>query len=501
MPFRGLSASLDTTDKCCCQASAQGSGVKHVHIRSDQASNALGDFPSWEFAPYPNFEPEIPRPSRNYLLPKTIRDVYSVLDSIKDAPKDLDTLKQDLVISGWILNRLFRSEQLCESADDSFQGLKAILDGFLEVLRDLSLLATEMTGSLAARSTARRQWTKVNWACRAEKVGKLKVRLHDAKLNILLVQSSPYFQSSSLQTAQSIPESNSSNDPITASAPTNSSGAGVFSAPVHDILVPLDHITIGTYSLSAASAIEVEQINTNLSVERLIESTQAIALSYSGPVTQLACSSTVRSDMDDQSLTSTLSLPQPTGDRGPIQVGFNYGKVRLRQIGLSQSTIIRTKFGKLHISATTYRVIRQWDLEDKDPKPGSPAKSERRVSYKFVPHKWVMKLGMKRIFEIKSQVWKLHIQMHSIIPDSSMIFEYWPGRKRRWRKITTEAWKSLDSRQQRVWRDTSSRMSAEKCLKGILLTVCFFYRSLRVGARPKSALYFSMLEPTQAEST
>ncbi|XMA18429.1 hypothetical protein WAI453_011220 [Rhynchosporium graminicola] len=124
-------------------------------------------------------------------LPKAVKEVYTLLDSIKDAPRDLAALKRELEISEWIICGMSAMKQSYGTNEEAFQVVRLIQEEYWEVLNDLRSLVTTLTYGLDSRSTARRRWAKVDWACRAEKFGKLKIRLHDAKLNFLLVQKSP----------------------------------------------------------------------------------------------------------------------------------------------------------------------------------------------------------------------------------------------------------------------------------------------------------------------
>ncbi|XMA18430.1 hypothetical protein WAI453_011221 [Rhynchosporium graminicola] len=72
----------------------------------------------------------------------------------------------------------------------------------------------------------------------------------------------------------------------------------------------------------------------------------------------------------------------------------------------------------------TCKVIPSWNLEGNDPPKGNPAKIERRTSYIFIPHKWVVKLGMRKMLAFSSQVRPMNINVYKIRPDTFTIFEY-----------------------------------------------------------------------------
>ncbi|KAL5314844.1 hypothetical protein ACEPPN_017493 [Leptodophora sp. 'Broadleaf-Isolate-01'] len=124
-------------------------------------------------------------------LGKAIKDVCDLLDSIKDAPKDLATLNRELKVVELILKSITRNEPPHETRDRTTEIMDEVQEDFWEALNELKLITADIAIGLAAKSKARRQWTKVDWAWRAEKIRKLKLRLQDAKFNLLLVRILP----------------------------------------------------------------------------------------------------------------------------------------------------------------------------------------------------------------------------------------------------------------------------------------------------------------------
>ncbi|CZS95163.1 uncharacterized protein RCO7_05857 [Rhynchosporium graminicola] len=343
-------------------------------------------------------------------LPKAVKEVYTLLDSIKDAPRDLAALKRELEISEWIICGMSAMKQSYGTNEEAFQVVRLIQEEYWEVLNDLRSLVTTLTYGLDSRSTARRRWAKVDWACRAEKFGKLKIRLHDAKLNFLLVQKSPDFSHSvSFQAAQRIQESELTNTSIMVHAQTDSS-----EATYHPEAQALDF----------AFTIGVEQISLDSDMAVILEDATVTASSELLSIEQSLCDSATRTGSNDQLSTFTHSIEQHHGDELPAQSCYSHSKVRMRQIGPSKCKIIRNKLGEIHITAMTCKVIPSWNLEGNDPPKGNPAKIERRTSYIFIPHKWVVKLGMRKMLAFSSQVRPMNINVYKIRPDTFTIFEY-----------------------------------------------------------------------------
>ncbi|CZT47054.1 uncharacterized protein RSE6_07578 [Rhynchosporium secalis] len=358
-------------------------------------------------------------------LPKAVKEVYTLLDSIKDAPRDLAALKRELEISEWIICGMSAMKQSYGTNEEAFQVVRLIQEEYWEVLNDLRSLVTTLTYGLDSRSTARRRWAKVDWACRAEKFGKLKIRLHDAKLNFLLVQKSPDFSHSvSFQAAQRIQESELTNTSIMVHAQTDSSEATYRSTPVHSAIALLKQVDPEAQALDFAFTIGVEQISLDSDMAVILEDATVTASSELLSIEQWLCDSATRTGSNDQLSTVTHSIEQHHGDELPAQSCYSHSKVRMRQIGPSKCKLIRNKLGETHITAMTCKVIPSWNLEGNDPPKGNPAKIERRTSYIFIPHKWVVKLGMRKMLAFSSQVWPMNINVYKIRPDTSTIFEY-----------------------------------------------------------------------------
>ncbi|KAH6711511.1 hypothetical protein BKA61DRAFT_693253 [Leptodontidium sp. MPI-SDFR-AT-0119] len=314
-------------------------------------------------------------------LGKAIKDVCDLLDSIKDAPKDLATLNRELKVVELILKSITRNEPPHETRDRTTEIMDEVQEDFWEALNELKLITADIAIGLAAKSKARRQWTKVDWAWRAEKIRKLKLRLQDAKFNLLLVRILP-----DLTTITSIPG--------------------------QDTLGSLITISSGTQPVMSASTISPEQVNTEPVVA---EAVQAVAaFSIGPPDTQIQSNNSMRAHIAPHASTEAQFLLQSVSERTQSQSCESYSTVRRRPAGFPQCNTIRTKLGEVRYSVTTYRVIHPWQLGAKDPGLGTSAKIERKISCKFVPHQWLMKLGMKRALEINSQ----------IRPNSSTIFEY-----------------------------------------------------------------------------
>lgn len=90
-----------------------------------------------------------------------------------------------------ILKSITRNEPPHETRDRTTEIMDEVQEDFWEALNELKLITADIAIGLAAKSKARRQWTKVDWAWRAEKIRKLKLRLQDAKFNLLLVRILP----------------------------------------------------------------------------------------------------------------------------------------------------------------------------------------------------------------------------------------------------------------------------------------------------------------------
>ncbi|CZS99101.1 uncharacterized protein RAG0_07570 [Rhynchosporium agropyri] len=314
-------------------------------------------------------------------LPKAVKEVYTLLDSIKDAPRDLAALKRELEISEWIICGMSAMKQSYGTNEEAFQ--------------------------VAARYYFDLRVGLEEHSSKAMGQGRLGLS-----------------HSVSFQAAQRIQESELTNTSIMVHAQTDSSEATYRSTPVHSAIALLKQVDPEAQALDFAFTIGVEQISLDSDMAVILEDATVTASSELLSIEQSLCDSATRTGSNDQLSTVTHSIEQHHGDELPAQSCYSHSKVRMRQIGPSKCKIIRNKLGETHITAMTCKVIPSWNLEGNDPPKGNPAKIERRTSYIFIPHKWVVKLGMRKMLAFSSQVWPMNINVYKIRPDTSTIFEH-----------------------------------------------------------------------------
>ena len=123
-----------------------------------------------------------------FQLGESIKQLHDFWDSVKEAPDDIQTIKEDLGLLSSVLAEM--SNEVQHSGPD--QTLTRALKACCDKVNKLTRITNEMEPGFASRSLRMRKWTAFKAVFKSEKIHKFQKVLEGLKSTLILAQQSSH---------------------------------------------------------------------------------------------------------------------------------------------------------------------------------------------------------------------------------------------------------------------------------------------------------------------
>ncbi|KAK0123144.1 hypothetical protein ONS96_010148 [Cadophora gregata f. sp. sojae] len=310
-------------------------------------------------------------------LGKGIHKLLELLQAIEDAPSEISSIIDEAEFLRLLLTQITTNDETLGKHRET----ELALQRCQKSLGDLCSIAESFASGFSSKRGLKRRWTAVEIVGKKQDFVRLKSKLCDAKLDLLIAQ-----QISSARYTQ-------------AQNCTNQQSLFKLLQGFTEVRQLLENQNQLVTSRSVGNATEFEE-----AVMALQKPFSASSCQIRNP--KAVETGGIRAEQNKHSCITTREQ---------------------RVAGFPISTVTRTPMGTLYCWTTTYYFI-PID-EDKILGISKAEKTEVVTRINFIPSWWITRIGMSRVMELIStnsstQGWQYHLRTFNYVPKSSLIFEF-----------------------------------------------------------------------------
>ncbi|CZR55223.1 uncharacterized protein PAC_05110 [Phialocephala subalpina] len=337
---------------------------------------------------------------------KGISKIRSLLHSINDAPREIQSVVQELEFFDSILNQIRRNEETFGSKTETFLALsrcETSLKSLLDVVESL-------VPGFASSSRMKQKWAAIDVVRKNEKIASFKSKLQEAKLDLLIAQQT------SAAHAQYL------------SHKTHQDSLVALNQGLADLCERLTYSSSTITPLSEEERSIPDEVSTEIHEATSFWGADIIQSGLEAQLTHVA-QDTFTSVLQEQNEKHGIS--STTTDIHLIPCARLVGKRSGRRLLHSSSKVTRTILGEMHCTVETYTTYRIGESSSHNELEPSESKENLEVETNFslIPSWWVVRFGMSKVFkfdimQLSSQGWQAKMATFNLIPSKSPIFDF-----------------------------------------------------------------------------
>lgn len=346
-----------------------------------------------------------------------VNKLWTVFNSISDAPKEVKSILEDLRLLRTLLASIQETEEVL--------GPDAVTNKALEIcrksIRNLTNIVDSLAPGFASQNSVKRKWTAIGAVMRTEKILKFKAGLEEAKSSLILAQSIS-LERNNRQRHQCIEQT---------LLPLQQLKQGM--SKIHEIHNSLifQSRTMTTTDSQASNTID----GLSSDIHKAVESWSSKQLH---PIFEAELSKAIQacvSNMNQEQKPESNTTPgAPASNDRPNVTTFSKAFIRRsRKVGPLQSRSSRTGFGTLCCFVTTYEVVREVisppDVVGDDANFGPVKQRETNIRFIFTPSRWLIKVGASQVLQFEksksdSRCWQKTLRTFKLVPYNAPVFEF-----------------------------------------------------------------------------